>query len=167
MYAARPTARSVDADRLPPLYRRPGILVTNEAFVIAGRRFPIRDLSNLRTARGPQDRVTARAVLVAAATLAVVGLAVGATSDLTAHGPIVYLMLGVAAFVPIAVVGIGRRLRPRSWELWGDFRGMTVLLFSSDEERQYGQVTRAILRAQEAERMGGITDPVASINPWL
>ena len=52
------------------------------------------------------------------------------------------------------------------WELWGDFRGMTVLLFSSDEERQYGQVTRAILRAQEAERMGGVEAPVASIIPW-
>ena len=68
--------------------------------------------------------------------------------------------------MPIALVGIGRRLRPRPWELWGDFRGMTVLLFSSDEERQYGQVTRAILRAQEAERMGGVEAPVASIIPW-
>ena len=52
------TAPSVDAGRWAPLYRQPGILVTNEAFVIAGRRFPIRDLSNLRTARGPQDRLT-------------------------------------------------------------------------------------------------------------
>ena len=172
MNATRPhtyrpmTAPSVDPGRGAPLYRQPGILVTNEAFVIAGRRFPIRDLSNLRTARGPQDRLTMRSVLVAVGALAVVGLALGATGDFTNRGPIVYLVLCAAAFVPIALVGIGRRLRPRPWELWGDFRGMTVLLFSSDEERQYGQVTRAILRAQEFERMGGVEAPVASIIPW-
>ena len=161
-----PSSSSGDGGRWAPLYRQPGILVTNEAFVIAGRRFPIRDLSNLRTARGPQDRLTMRSVLVAVGALAVVGLALGATGDFTHQGPIVYLVLVAAAFVPIALVGIGRRLRPRPWELWGDFRGMTVLLFSSDEERQYGQVTRAILRAQEAERMGGVEAPVASIIPW-
>ena len=68
--------------------------------------------------------------------------------------------------MPIALVSARRRLRPRPWELWGDFRGMTMLLFSSDQERQYGQVTRAMLRAQEAERLGGLDAPVASIIPW-
>lgn len=165
MYATRPH-QPVDADRWPPLYRQPGILVTGEAFVIAGRRFPIRDLSNLRTARGPQDRTTMRAVLVAVAVLAVVGVTLGATGDFARLDPAVYLALGAAAFVPIALVGIGRRLRPRPWELWGDFRGRTVMLFSSDDERQYGQVTRAIVRAQEAERMGALGEPVASIIPW-
>jgi hypothetical protein len=158
--------QTVDAGRWPTLYRQPGILVTGEAFTIAGRRFPIRDLSNLRTARGPHDRLTMRSVLIAAGALAVVGLALGATGDFTDRSPMVYLVLGAAAFVPIALVALGRRLRPRPWELWGDFRGMTVLLFSSDEERQYGQVTRAIMRAQEAERLGGVAEPVASTYYW-
>ena len=61
---------------------------------------------------------------------------------------------------------IGHRLRPRAFELWGEFRGMTVLLFSSDEERQYGQVTRALLRAQEAYRLGGLAEPLVSMNIW-
>jgi hypothetical protein len=163
--ATRPTARSsafgADTARRTPLYRQPGILVTTESFVVAGRRFPIRDLSNLRTTRGPQDRFTARSVLVAAAVLGGVGLALAYTGDLGRQGPVVYLLLGAAAFVPIALVSARRRMRPRAWELWGDVRGVTMLLFSSDQERQFGQVTRALLRAQEAERRGGITDPVA------
>ena len=148
------------------LYHQPGILVTSEAFVVAGRRFPIRDLSNLRTARGPHDRLTMRSVLVTGALLAVVGVAMSFTGALTRVGPAVFLFLGAAAFVPIALVSFGRRMRPRAYELWGDYRGMTVLLFSSDEQRQYGQVTRALLRAQEADRLGGVTRPVSSFYPW-
>jgi uncharacterized protein DUF6232 len=166
----RPTfstpATHADAARRTPLYRQPGILVTPESFVVAGRRFPIRDLSNLRTSRGPNDRFTARSVVVAAAVLGAVGLALAYTGDLGGQGPVVYLLLGAAALVPIALVSARRRLRPRPWELWGDFRGVTMLLFSSDQERQFGQVTRALLRAQEAERLGGVTDPVASTYLW-
>jgi hypothetical protein len=162
----RPTvtmpATHADVTRRSPLYRQPGILVTGEAFVVAGRRFPIRDLSHLRTARGPRDRFTVRSVGVAAAVLAAIGLALAIGTDLDRVGPVVYLLLGVGAFVPIMLVVLGQRLRPRPYELWGDYRGVTVLLFSSDDERQYGQVTRALLRATEADRLGGVTAPVAS-----
>ena len=41
--------------------------------MVAGRRFPVRDLSNLRTARGPHDRLTMRSVLVTGAVLGSVG----------------------------------------------------------------------------------------------
>ena len=147
-----------------PLYRQPGILVTSEAFVVAGRRFPVRDLSNLRTARGPHDRLTMRSVLVTGAVLGSVGVALGFSG--AALSATTVLLLGAAAFVPIALVSFGRRMRPRAYELWGDYRGMTVLLFSSDEEREYGQVTRALLRAQEADRLGGVATPVSSFYPW-
>jgi hypothetical protein len=155
-------ATHADVTRRSPLYRQPGILVTGEAFVVAGHRFPIRDLSHLRTARGPQDRFTVRSVGVAAAVLGATGLALAIGTDLDRVGPVVYLLLGAGAFVPIMLVMLGQRLRPRPYELWGDYRGMTVLLFSSDDERQYGQVTRALLRATEAKRLGGVTEPVAS-----
>jgi hypothetical protein len=159
-------ATHADVTGRPPLYRQPGILVTTESFVVAGRRFPIRDLSNLRTARGARDRFTVRSVAVAGAVLAAVGLALAFTTDRGRVGPVVYLLLGAGAFVPIMLVMLGQRLRPRPYELWGDYRGVTVLLFSSDDERQYGQVTRALLRAQEAERLGGVTEPIASSYLW-
>jgi hypothetical protein len=148
------------------LYRQPGITVTSEAFEVAGRRFAVRELTNLRTARGPHDRLTTRSVLVTGAVLAAIGIALGLTDDVTHLSPAVYLALGGAAFVPITAAALGQRLRPRPYELWGDYRGMTVLLFSSDEERQYGQVTRALLRAQEADRFGAIGEPIASRIVW-
>lgn len=164
MKATRP--QPITSATPPPtaLYRQPGILVTSEAFVVAGRRFPVRDLSNLRTARGPHDRLTMRSVLVTGAVLGSVGIALSFSG--ARMSPTAFLLLGAAAFVPIALVSFGHRIRPRAYELWGDYRGMTVLLFSSDEEREYGQVTRALLRAQEADRFGGIAQPMSTIYPW-
>lgn len=169
MNATRPQPITSASPPPTPLYRQPGILVTSEAFVVAGRRFPVRDLSNLRTARGPHDRLTMRSVLVTGAILGSVGVALSFSG--ARLSPMAFLLLGAAAFVPIALVSFGHRLRPRAYELWGDYRGMTVLLFSSDEEREYGQVTRALLRAQEADRMGGMSSPVsnvfsANLYPW-
>ncbi len=43
---------------------------------------------------------------------------------------------------------------------------MSVRLFVSDSERQYGQVSRALLRAQEMAKLGGVRAPVSSINPY-
>lgn len=42
-----------------------------------------------------------------------------------------------------------------------------ILLFSSDQERQFGQLTRALRRAQEVARFGGVAEPVVtSSQPW-
>ncbi|MDG4820376.1 DUF6232 family protein [Asanoa sp. WMMD1127] len=165
MNATRPQPVTSASPAPTPLYRQPGILVTSEAFVVAGRRFPVRDLSNLRTARGPHDRLTMRSVLVTGAVLGSVGIALSFSG--AQLSPTAFLLLGAAAFVPITLVSFGQRMRPRAYELWGDYRGMTVLLFSSDEEREYGQVTRALLRAQEVDRMGGFAaPPLVNLYPW-
>ncbi len=62
-------------------------------------------------------------------------------------------------------------MRPRAYELWGDYRGMTVLLFSSDEEREYGQVDPRAAPRQGGRPDGrhGLTVPnvfSANIYPW-
>jgi hypothetical protein len=149
-----------------PLYRQPGIVVTKDWFIVAGRKFPVSELRQLRTARGPHHQLTIRWVTVTAIVLAGIGLTLGLTTELNHLSAQTYLALTAVAFVPFLVATIGHRLRPRAYELWGEFRGMTMLLFSSDEERQYGQVTRALLRAQEAARLGGLGEPVASMNMW-
>lgn len=149
------------------LYRQPGLCVTTDRLIVGGKQFPIIELTHLRTARGPHDPLTARAVAVTAAVLAAVGVALGFTRDITQVGVRTFLVLGAAAFVPIVLAAIGQRFRPRSFELWGDYQGMTVLLISSDHERQYGQVTRALIRAQEMSRLGSVAEPVASTIPWL
>jgi len=149
------------------LYRQPGLCVTTDRLIVAGKQFPVTELSRLRTARGPHDPLTGRAVIVSGVVLAGVGMALGFTRDISHVGAPTFLALGAAAFVPVALAAIGDRLRPRPFELWGEYQGMTVLLFSSDHERQYGQVTRALMRAQEMSRLGAVTEPVASTVPWL
>lgn len=150
----------------PTLYDQPGIRITSEWFTVAGRRFPVRELTNLRTARGPHDPVVVRAVVATGIVLVGIGAALSYTSDLNHLGALTYLALGAAALVPVTMAVVGQRLCPPPFELWGQYQGMTVMLFSSDQERQYGQVTRALLRAQEMSRLGGVAEPLASINPW-
>ncbi|MEJ3746973.1 DUF6232 family protein [Actinomycetes bacterium KLBMP 9797] len=153
---AKPTQRASFARsaRETPYYRAPGILVTREWFVVAGRRFPTRDLTDLRTVRGSRDPLSMRTVAVVVGVLTGIGVLLGMTVELSRLSARAYLLLTALAFVPFALVLVGHRLRPRSYELWGDFRGLTVLLFSTDDERQYGQVTRALLRARESALLG-------------
>jgi hypothetical protein len=149
-----------------PFYSQPGIHVTQDWFIVAGRRFPVGELHNLRTARGPADQLTIRSVTVTAIMLAGVGIMLGMTTELNHLSAQTYLALTAVAFVPFLVATIGHRLRPRAYELWGEVHGLTMLLFTCDQQRQYGQVTRALLRAKEATRLGAVTEPVASMNMW-
>jgi hypothetical protein len=148
------------------LYRKPGISVTSHLFVIGDRRFPINELADLRTARGPHDSLTIRAVAVTGAVLGGIGLALGYTGGLYRLTAAAYLTLGIAALVPIVLAAAGHWLRPPAYELWGRYQGVTILLFSSDQEREFGQVSRALLRAREATRLGGLGQPLATTAPW-
>lgn len=141
------------ADATPvELYRQPGVRVTSEMFIVAGHRFPISELSNLRTARGPQDRLTLRSVLITATAVAATGIVLGYAGELHRLSARTYLLLGLATFVPMALGALGQRLRPPAYELWGRYRGSMTLLFSSDQERQFGQVRGALLRACAGHR---------------
>lgn len=148
------------------LYHQPGVRVTSEALIVAGRRFPVAELTHLQTARGPHDRLTTRAVLLTVAVLVGIGVALGYAGDLYELPAAAYAGLGLAAFVPVGLAAAGHRWRPPAYELWGRYRGSVVLLFSSDQERQFGQVTRALIRAREAARLGGLAHPPASESPY-
>jgi hypothetical protein len=158
--------RSTPARGVSVLYRQPGVCVTSRSLVVANRRFPIIELTDLRTGRGRRDRTTVRAVVVIAIGLAGIGASLGFAGDIDRLGPKTYLALAAAVVVPLLTAAAGHRLRPRPFELWGQYRGRMVLLFRTDKEREYGQVTRALLRAQEAARLGAFADPVASTDPW-
>jgi hypothetical protein len=156
--------------RLPvdgaPLYHRPGIRVTFRTFSVGQTSYPIGELTNLRTARGPHDRMVRRAVGVSAVMVGAVGVLLGFTGGLHRLGAGAYLALGAAGVLPVLAALAGRRWRPPAYELWGRHEGADRLLFSSDEERQFGQVTRALLRAREAATAGGWREPIATTEPW-
>lgn len=169
-FSSRAGTRPAGAYRLVPgvaepaaacLYEQPGIRITPEWFIVAGRRYPVSELSDLHTVRGAPDRLTVRAVVASVVVLIAIGVALG-FRGFDRLSPAACLALAAAALVPVALAWVGHRVRPRPYELWGRYRGLRTLLFSSDEERQYGQVTRALLRAREVSRLGGLADPVVA-----
>lgn len=162
--ATAPVTRPAAAG--PTFYRQPGICVTADWFVVAGRRFAIRDLTELRTARGARDRLTGRLVAVTVVILSAIAVTIGFTQGLAEVSAAAYFAMLVAAFVPVGLGWLGDKVRPRSYELWGRHEGLLVLLFSTDEERQYGQVSRALMRAREMSRLAGLSEPV-TIEPWV
>ncbi|SBT46480.1 DUF6232 family protein [Micromonospora auratinigra] len=148
------------------LYARPGIVVTAERFTVGRTSWPVAELTRLRTARGPHDRLALRAVAVSAALIGAVGVLLGFTGGLQRLTASAYLTLGVVGLLPLLLVLLGDRWRPPAYELWGWHRGTEVLLFSSDDERQFGQVTRAVQRAREGSRLGAWQDPPATAPVW-
>ncbi|MFC4146938.1 DUF6232 family protein [Micromonospora mangrovi] len=159
--------RSPKATAAPNLlYARPGIVVTTERFTVGHRSWPVAELTQLWTTRGPHDRLAVRAVAVTAATIGAVGVLLGFTGGLERLTAGAYLALGAVGLLPVLLVLAGDRWRPPAYELWGRHRGVEVLLFSSDDERQFGQVTRALRRAREGLRHGGWEDPLAGATPW-
>lgn len=148
------------------LYARPGIIVTVDRFTVGRNSWQVTELTHLETGRGPHDRVAVRAVLVTGAMIGGVGLLLGFTGGLQRLTAGAYLVLGLVFLLPVLVALVGDRWRPPAYELWGRRRGERVLLFSSDDERQFGQVSRALRRAREMNRYGGWEDPLASADPW-
>jgi hypothetical protein len=145
------------------LYARPGIVVTAERFTVGRTSWSVAELTQVWTTRGPHDRLALRAVGVSAALIGAVGVLLGFTGGLQRLTAAAYLTLGVVGLLPLLLALVGDRWRPPAYELWGRYRGADVLLFSSDNERQFGQVTRALQRAREGARLGGWADPVAQL----
>lgn len=159
----------MDPGRPPEtLLRQPGILVTDRWFVVGSRRYEVNALSHLRTVRGPHDSLTIKAVVTTGVVLAGLGAVLTASTS-GAGQPIRYgalPALGAALLVPAVLAVVGSRLRPRPYELWGEYHGLTVQLFYSADERQYGQVCRALVRARELVRYGRSVDPLAGMDPF-
>ncbi|MCI4062318.1 DUF6232 family protein [Micromonospora sp. R77] len=163
--ATRPP-RSPRATTPELLYARPGIVVTTERFTVGHRSWPVPELTQLWTGRGAHDRLAVRAVAVTAGTIGAVGVLLGFTGGLERLTAGAYLALGAVGLLPVLLVLVGDRWRPPAYELWGRHRGVEVLLFSSDDERQFGQVTRALRRARERARHDGWDDPLTGAAPW-
>ncbi|MEV6695266.1 DUF6232 family protein [Micromonospora sp. NPDC051196] len=148
------------------LYARPGIIVTADRFTVGSTSWRVAELTHLHTTRGPHDRVATRAALVSAAVIGAIGLALGFTGGLQRLTAGAYLLLGAVFLVPVLLAAAGDRWRPPAYELWGQRGDVTELLFSSDDERQFGQVSRALRRAREIHRHGGWEDPLATADLW-
>jgi hypothetical protein len=126
------------------LYNRRGVVVTDQWLIVYGKRFAVSDLYYLERARGPMSTATRAALLVGVAELMVVAPVAFVFNTLTAWT--------VAGLDVIAAAGgmafCGRRW-PASFQLWAEYQGRPTLLFSTGDEQEFGQVSRALLRAVE------------------
>lgn len=129
-------------------YRREGVWVTDQWLVITGRRYPISDLRNLRTVRGPHDPLVGWTAGVSVALL--IGVLAVLASGSYREAPTAGLVITFLALLPATLAGAAWRFRRRDFELWADYRGMPVLVLRSYDATAYGQICRALIRAREA-----------------
>jgi hypothetical protein len=131
-------------------YRGPRALITAEVITVrssASRSFVLADLSDLclvsqRGAGGPGgSRTMGVSALVG-------GIAVG---PVMGRASVLLTVVVVAALFVCAFVCL-RVGPPAHRELVATYRGRRVVVFASDDQREFGQVCRGIQRAMEQQR---------------
>ncbi|WP_250029153.1 DUF6232 family protein [Paractinoplanes maris] len=135
-------------------YRGPDAVVTDELFIWLGvpvKSFAVHDLHHVGEARVAAQPASPRVVLaVAAGTVA----AIGAVWTLVSP-PTAYAIGLIAVLVPLAFTVPSMVHRVRGWELHATYRGSVVVLYACADERQFGQVKRALRRSIENARPHG------------
>jgi hypothetical protein len=132
--------------------RRAGvrICVTMYWCVVDDDRYPIVDLENVGQRRGLRDPFHVPAVVwlaVVLGLLAFVALAIRSGRTASIGSALAVAAVGTVAvtFLPTA---LGRVLR-RPYEIWAEYQGEPVYLFGTFDREQFGQVSRALVRARE------------------
>jgi len=134
----------------PPLYRSAEVLVTYDVFALTDRQYRIAALDQVCLTRRPGSSPGSRGLLLAGVGLAALGVALATgTQSGWVRGAILLLAL-LAAAAPALILAVTGRLRPCHYEIWGRYGGRPVRLFVTDDQRVFGQVTRALRRAREA-----------------
>lgn len=158
-YVERPAPRSTTPSSSPPMppsvppsrrpviwyYRGPDIAVTNHHLHTGSDRYPLAELDELGTVRGP-----AHPAVLISTVIAVAQAPIAVPVVVLVRSPLAFLLAAVLLVVPIVVAIVSARRWPPRLELQARFRGRELVLYGSHDERRYGQVARAVRRAVEA-----------------
>jgi len=128
------------------LYNRDGVRVTSRVLIAGDRRYAIRSLRELMTARGRRNPVHVHASIVAGA------LAVAVVAVALHIGTVAWIAAGIACALPCAVLAVSGVLASRPYELWCSIHGDQVILLSMSDGERYHQIVRALIRARERAR---------------
>jgi Family of unknown function (DUF6232) len=128
-------------------YRGPRIVVTSRYIENGTGRYLVRDLSLIKQVHGFAHPARMVALICGAIELVL------AAPLAAAYGSAALLCAGfVSAFGLAAALLLDGRRNPRWMALRGVHAGRVVTLFSTRDQREFGQVKRAVIRAVEANR---------------
>ncbi len=145
--SVKPDPRSAMPSRRPVIwyYRGVDVAVTNLHLHTHRDRYPLAELDDLGTVRGP-----AHPAVLISTVIAVAQAPIAIPVVTIVRSPLAFLLAAVLLVVPVVVAIVSARRWPPRLELQARYRGREVVLFSSHDERRFGQVSRALQRAVEA-----------------
>jgi hypothetical protein len=121
------------------------VTVTSQYVVSAGYRYDTAELVELMRAKGSTHPGVIVGMVIAVAEAAFLVPLVGVL-----RSPLAWLLAGLALLIPCAVGLVCAHRWPPEYELLARYRGREVTLFTSRDQREFGQVSRAVQRAVEA-----------------
>jgi hypothetical protein len=125
-------------------YRGPEVAVTNQYLITTHVRYELAELAELGVARGPVHPAVLISTVIAIAQTPIVIPVVAMVMS-----PLTILFATILLVVPCVVAIVSARRWPPRMELQANYRGRELVLFSSHDEREFGQVSRALRRAVE------------------
>ncbi|MEV4703644.1 DUF6232 family protein [Actinoplanes sp. NPDC049316] len=139
-------------------YRGPDATVTGDYFVHhapgGAKSYSVGELRNVGISRAQAGSSPFPYAISGVAVLAGAALSMGAI-------PVLYALVGLAGSAAAAgtLAVRARRARPRPWILQADYRGATVHLYESADDRVFQQVARGLRRAIEDGRLRSAYEP--------
>jgi hypothetical protein len=131
--------------RIILFYRQPGVVVTSRYLEVAGHRYHLDDLGAVTVARGAIHPGVLIGLLIAVVEAVIIAVTVVALDS-----PIAWPLVVVAALIPSAVGLFCAKRWPALYQLNAEYHGEQLTLFTTRDEREFGQVSRALRRALEA-----------------
>jgi hypothetical protein len=127
-------------------YEGAEVVVTNHHVHTPRARYAVSELTELGISRGSAHPsvLVSSVIAVAQAPIAVPVVAV-------LRSPVAFVLAAVLLLVPCGVAFVNSRRWPPRLDLLARYRGREVALFSTHDEREFGQVSRAVQRAVEAQ----------------
>ena len=123
--------------RLILYYRAHGVLVTSRQLIVGAEHYEIAELIDIAQGRGSRHPGAVIAMIIAPL-LGVI------------RTPVVWLLGGVALTIPCLVGLVCVQRWPAQYELVAWYRGQQHILLTTRDSREFGQVSRALIRAMEA-----------------
>jgi hypothetical protein len=126
-------------------YNHRGVRITDQWVAIDGRRYPVRELTGVRTTRGPMN-LAAACLLGAGGSIVFLAVVLGPVMP-------VLITAGIAA-AGLVVAGAAfalTRMNPPMRYIWIDIRGVELRLLATTDETEVGKVLRALRRSIERD----------------